>query len=514
MLLSHPDDDLRRIEATKGGLLNDSFRWVLDNAEFRKWHNDSQNQLLWIKGDAGKGKTMLMIGLVKELSLEIKPQPSHSMAFFICQATDPKLNKASSILRGLIYMLIRRQPHLISYFRERYTLEPRLLENGKTFHALATIFENMVQDPHLAMTYLLVDAVDECETGLHDLLKLIAKTKAMSAARLKWIVSSRNRDDIEQELDYGDEGSKLSLELNSNHVSNAVAVYVDHRISRLKALKRNGAALQQVKKHLIRKSDGTFLWVALVVQEMQKCQRSGSVMELLEKTPRGLTPLYDRMLQKIQDLQGVDRNLCMSVLSIATLGHRPLRLGELCCVGGLPMQYGPGDLENIVSMCGSFLTIRDGSVYLIHQSAKDYLSTAEASDIVFPSGRSAIHRRIFRESLKCLSDQLRHDIYDIGDPGALASEIGTVPSDLDPLNNLRYSCTYWLDHFVDAVPGSPDELVLKESDALSAFFVKHLLHWLESLSIIGEIRHGILALKNLVRQQQVSNWILIMLNKV
>ncbi|KAL2846711.1 hypothetical protein BJY01DRAFT_247138 [Aspergillus pseudoustus] len=84
----------------------DSFQWVLSNAEFQRWRSDHQCQLLWIKGNPGKGKTMLMIGIINELLQQIQSQPSQSMAYFLCQATDPRLNNATSILRSLIYMLI------------------------------------------------------------------------------------------------------------------------------------------------------------------------------------------------------------------------------------------------------------------------------------------------------------------------------------------------------------------------------------------------------------------------
>ena len=65
--LTDPRDDKKRIEETKGGLLEDSYRWILDNAEFRRWRDDEHSRLLWIKGDPGKGKTMLLCGIVNEL---------------------------------------------------------------------------------------------------------------------------------------------------------------------------------------------------------------------------------------------------------------------------------------------------------------------------------------------------------------------------------------------------------------------------------------------------------------
>ncbi|KAL4866048.1 hypothetical protein BDV12DRAFT_187758 [Aspergillus spectabilis] len=83
LLVADPETERRRIEATKGGLLDDSVRWVLGNAEFQEWHTNHQSQLLWIKGDPGKGKTMLMIGIINELLQKIQAQPSQSIAYFL-----------------------------------------------------------------------------------------------------------------------------------------------------------------------------------------------------------------------------------------------------------------------------------------------------------------------------------------------------------------------------------------------------------------------------------------------
>ncbi|KAL4766705.1 WD40-repeat-containing domain protein [Aspergillus nidulans var. acristatus] len=406
-------------------------------------------------------------------------QPSRSIAYFLCQATDPKLNNATSILRSMIYMLVQQQPHLISCLRKRYDTNPSLFESANAFYSLSAIFENMIHDSTQATIYLLADALDECETGLSDLLKLIVKTKSISAVQVKWIVSSRNRMDIEQELEIGDGKTKLSLELNANQISDA----------------HNGILLEQVKEKLLQKSDGTFLWVALVVEEMRKCWCSAAMVELLERTPQGLIPLYDRMLQQIQLFKGQDRELCILVLSIVTLGYRPLHLHELCLVAGLHKQpYSLDDLKDIAGMCGSFLTIRDDYVYLIHQSAKDYLGDAKVLAAIFLSGSSVIHERMFRESLQSLSTKLRRDIYNLADPGVSASKIAIPPPKHDPLLDLRYSCTYLVDHFIGS--GFPERSASSDNQ-VSNFFTQHLLHWLESLSLINELRHGILSLKKL-----------------
>ncbi|PON20625.1 hypothetical protein TGAM01_v210499 [Trichoderma gamsii] len=45
---------------------------ILDHSDFRQWRDDERSRLLWIKGDPGKGKTMLLCGIVNELSPQMR----------------------------------------------------------------------------------------------------------------------------------------------------------------------------------------------------------------------------------------------------------------------------------------------------------------------------------------------------------------------------------------------------------------------------------------------------------
>ena len=87
-----------RIEGDKGGLLGDVYQWVLINEDFIRWRRDEQNTLLWVKGDPGKGKTMLLYGIINELEKDCS-----NVSYFFYQATDDRINSATAVLRGLIY---------------------------------------------------------------------------------------------------------------------------------------------------------------------------------------------------------------------------------------------------------------------------------------------------------------------------------------------------------------------------------------------------------------------------
>src|ERR1700761_2593509 len=96
-----PELDIQRIEGSKDPLLKECYAWILNNPTLQEWRDGSTIPLLWIKGEPGKGKTMLMIALARELVKSPHQNPS-TVTFFFCQNTDPRLNSAASILRGLI----------------------------------------------------------------------------------------------------------------------------------------------------------------------------------------------------------------------------------------------------------------------------------------------------------------------------------------------------------------------------------------------------------------------------
>src|SRR5947209_19390425 len=50
-----------RIEFSKDKLLRESYAWIFSDPAFIDWQANHNTRLLWIKGDPGKGKTMMMI---------------------------------------------------------------------------------------------------------------------------------------------------------------------------------------------------------------------------------------------------------------------------------------------------------------------------------------------------------------------------------------------------------------------------------------------------------------------
>jgi len=110
-----------------------------------------------------------------------------------------------------------------------------------------------------------------------------------------------------------------------------------------------------VKDHLISNADGTFLWVALVCQELADPKvRKRYTLSKLKSFPSGLEPLYRRMMEHISGSN--DANICKEVLAIASVVYRPITLEELKVLVESLEEEDYDDLREIISSCGSFLT--------------------------------------------------------------------------------------------------------------------------------------------------------------
>lgn len=430
------EDEKERIQQAKGGLLEDVYSWIFENPDYQQWHDDQRSRLLWIRGDPGKGKTMLLCGIIDELKKSsIKSQ---LLSFFFCQATDSRINNATAVLRGLIRQLVNQQPLLISHIQEKYVDRGKeLFEDINSWVAMSQIFTNILGDCNLKNVILVIDGLDECQINLHELLDKIMLRWSLNS-HVKWIISSRNWPSIHERLDAA---GQLSLELNAKSVSTAVELYIQDKVHQLVKLKRYDSGTRNaVQQQLVQNADGTFLWVALVCQYLEKLPPRDPLIKL-RKFPRGLGPLYERMMKEIlesETLELEDVDLCKQILAVMIVAYRPVTLKELASLVETSEALSDNAelSETDIGLCGSFLTVRFDTVYFVHQSAKDFL-VEKASNEIFPSGMEEVHYKTFCRSLQTMRRILRRDIYCLHKPGFPVNQVKKPKN--DPLASVQYN---------------------------------------------------------------------------
>jgi hypothetical protein len=471
----------------------------------KRWDEDATCRLLRIGGDPGKGKTMLMISLVQKLEAMEEGPPT---TYFFCQSTDSRLNSATSVLQGLIWHLVTSNPEHGEEFDNSFRTrgEKPFCNANADFAELSKLLSKLLSHPKATRINVLVDALDECDVDKDKLLRFIAEDSKQGASKAKWLVSSRNHQNITGRLNpVSGNQTTLSLELNSAHVGKAVDRFIEMQIEKLAAEKGLFSEDEEkLKQELKRKADATFLWVALVLKELEEVA-AWEMLEIAEAIPETLTAFYGRMLQQILTLRPRVTALCESVMRAAIFAQRPLSLAELGVVAGLPeREFSRQEhISQLVRSCGSFLDIRDDVCYFVHQSAKDFFPEADAGKNVFEDSLPSEHTRIVRRALDAMSRALAKDnICSLVHPGSPPPDLQTILT--SPLWPIRYACTFWINHLALSLEGAVNthnsqsgRLGSDMAARIHNFLAERFLRWVEALANLGQINVAIVTLHNL-----------------
>ncbi|KAF7522219.1 hypothetical protein G7054_g12211 [Neopestalotiopsis clavispora] len=511
LLVTDPRDDKERIENKKGGLLADSYSWVLEHVDFLRFRNFKEGGVLWIKGDPGKGKTMLLCGIINHLERDVghrerdvaKENLPYALSCFFCEATVAESSNATSVLRGLVYDLARQNRSLIKHIREEFEEKgAKLFDGVNAWQEIERIATAVLNDPSLKDVIIVIDALDECTTDRERLLDFIS-----SFPTTKWIVTSRNLPEIEK-LNSIEHMIKLQLEDNRGTIAKAVDAYIKNKVDCLAREKNfNQQTKHDVHQYLIENAHETFLWVALVCAELEKprVKKGHHAMKVLKSFPSGLEELYARMLKHISE--SLDAELCYRILALATTVYRPITLEELEGLVQFPEEYVQDEICEIITSCGSFLNLSNkrGVISFVHQSAKDFLEKNPSVEIegkppfhILGTGIEYQHKMVFVRSLELLGENLRRDICGLGAPAFRADQVS--PSNLAPLAKIQYSSVTWVDHLEKSGFGREAVHDVDHSEAVELLinFVKtEYLHWLEALSLMRSISAGVKAISKL-----------------
>jgi len=265
-----PDDYRLMLEDHKGPKTLGTCEWVSKTTAYKSWIAKSSS-LLWISGDAGKGKTMLSLQLVS--TLKGNSSAAHVVHFFCSR--DHGRNNGASILRGPIFQLLSQCPSLFKHILDDYDKHGASLFDDRKFQALWVIFAKILHDKIIAPITCVLDGLDECdEEGLEDFWVKIQslyesnpqQKSERSSHSLKLLIVSRNHPySIEQAL-YISPRLRLSPE-NPHFVGSDIRKFVDDRVSTLRC---PSELREYIRKKLCDRSEGTFLWIGFAVNALKK----------------------------------------------------------------------------------------------------------------------------------------------------------------------------------------------------------------------------------------------------
>lgn len=375
LFITDPVIDRARLITSKGEIVNGTCDWITQKEEFINWIT-SDSGLLWISGGPGLGKTMLSIYLTEYLSSYFRSLENgkrHFSTYFFCDAKDNTRNNSVAIIRGLIFQLLQQKRDLIKHILPTYAIQSKRLFQQNSFETIWNIFLEMTHDVKDSRLTCILDGLDECEPeSLQDLLNKLNKVTSTSP-NLKTIILSREypsclRDSLNR-------FPRIRLDPDAqSEVNDGLDLYISARVAELSESKKYPAELTDfVKMTLKKKSEGTYLWVSFVIKDLRKVEVS-EVEESLDQLPQGLYPLYERILEQVDS---VHRSLTLDILRWCMFAVRPLTISELASA----LKIKPTDFldreavfRGKLTYCGHFLSISHGIIWLVHQSAHDFLT--------------------------------------------------------------------------------------------------------------------------------------------
>ena len=455
-----------------------SCMWFLKHEAFSRWSQDPTASLLWVSADPGCGKSVLSKALVDEDLLNSN-DPMTTICYFFFKDDDSSRQNGANALCALLHQLFVQKPWLLKYAMVDFQHYGQNLTSQ--FSTLWDILETSARDPEAGKIVCVLDALDECCTASREeLIQHMGRfysSQHKSLTKLKLLTTSRPYHNIERAFHREiTDMTSISLrgEDESETISREIDLVIDDRVPRL-CDARNPPLELDVQKGLIsclkKFEHRTYLWLHLTLDVIRDTLESTMprLERLIKRLPRTVEDAYEKILAKVNDSEYAQE--ARSLLHIVVAAVRPLALTEMRLVlainekidQGEPCQSYHGlDLQSeeachvkIRAMCGLFLIIVDSNIYLIHQTAKDFLTLESLDDISTPHNTPALG--VWKRSLMPAESNLI--ILKICLFFLLLRDID------DKVSFMDYAAFYWDAHFQSA-SSRIDESVLQSTVAI------------------------------------------------
>jgi WD40 repeat protein len=233
------------------------------------------------------------------------------------------------------------------------------------------------------------------------------------------------------------------------------------------------------------KSNGSFLWTTLVLEELLRCHSRKEIHHILEEVPTGMELLYKRTLDYMSQASR-GKELAKAILTWAACAVRPMTISERG--GALALDINdsfPRLEESIAALCGQLVVVdKSGRVRMVHETAREFL-VAGGLDSEFSIEKGKAHTRIARVCLKYLvGEEMK--------PLRKSRRRPLANSQATRLDFASYAYMAYSDHLsrADAQAAETFQLVVQ-------FLRSNVLSWIETIAESQNLNQLIRASKHL-----------------
>ena len=471
------DLDLRH-----GKVLEGTCQWITTKADFLNWHESptqTGTEIYWLVGLPATGKTSITRHVIDHLQFAGKKCFYH---FF--SSGDQLKRTGAYCLRSIAYQAALTNQD----FREQLFnyVEKSGVQFNSPAQSLSIIWEKIFEGIMFKIKmenpmFMILDGIDESDSQTFLTLQLI---KLQSLTPVKLFLTSRPMKIPSASLNV--HSSLRTCFIHEEDTLEDIRAYI--KIFVRDNLPDDPQFQENIINQVLAKASGSFLWVKLALESLQdNWHTREDIQNALTEVPKGMEPLYQRMLDTIKAQSPRQQEMAKRILTWAICCWRPLSIAELE-VALQPEFQGFISLEHtIIQICGHFISVDDSKIAPVHATASSFLlnSTAKSPPFIDPCDG---HEHLAITTLKLLSKDGWRLIFERINLSIVTTEPRWGLDQLQAIEKsyplFSYAAYYWAYHVSKSSSRSQDLM-----SVLRKFLTKYALSWIEAIALSGNLRH-------------------------
>lgn len=347
-------------------------QWMFSKASYCDWMLGVLPSILWCHARPGSGKSVLSSFLAQQFQ-----DAGETCCFFPFRYNNEALRDPQHLLRTIAFQMAEQNPQIRALLTELRT-EDLNIDSARLGLLWQKIFCNGVfRSQSTEPIYWVIDALDEAEpTELLQFLSLLSDLQT-SERPIKVILFSRYNRDIAMRL------SSLPIAVSEVLPDDNIG---DIRLYTRERLAKSAITLQykhqaEILDIIVKRSSGTFLWVAKTVDALEQEEVIADVLAAVDASAHSLSALYDNIMNQMARMKTSQMHIAKAMLGWTTCAARPLSLAELAVV--LKAKFGTlTDVSSTVkNLCGQLLGVdKQQRVQANHMTVQEYLKSSARSE--------------------------------------------------------------------------------------------------------------------------------------
>jgi hypothetical protein len=307
--LSFPEMNARRNQHSINSY-KDTFQWIFEEKGQNPWKSfpsfltSKSDNLYWISGKPGSGKSTLMKFLVKNArTAELLKEWSDRnlvVSYFFWKRGSPMQRNRKGLLSSLAHQIIEKQPAILLSLTDINCWNKMYIDDWPEEELEQLLFQCLKSSTQQVCLFLDgLDEIDEHEVPF-DLIELIRKIR--DQANTKVCLASR------PDRAYFDEYSKLPMMKLQDLTESDIYHYAATELRKycVNSELDYNTETEKIVKLIVSRANGVFLWVYLVLRSLRKGIQSrgddwARLTQRVKTTPSELNKLYQDMWERLGD---------------------------------------------------------------------------------------------------------------------------------------------------------------------------------------------------------------------